>query len=181
MNLLTSSTQDLGQILSQSSDMDVDISSIYTEAGAGAAGVWAVIGAFIGIFAVLALIWYILTVIAYWKIFTKAGEPGWKSIIPFYNLYTQYKLTWKPVFFWVYLVLGAVAGGLGDINGTISGLASIATFVMTIVSNYYLSRSFGHGGGFTIGLTFLNNIFTLILGFGKSQYVGNTCEPDSRL
>ena len=50
--------------------------------------------AFIMAYALFAFIFYILQVIAYWKIFTKAGEEGWKSIIPIYNGYVQYRLTW---------------------------------------------------------------------------------------
>lgn len=49
--------------------------------------------AFIMAYALFAFIFYILQVIAYWKIFTKAGEEGWKSIIPIYNGYVQYRLT----------------------------------------------------------------------------------------
>ena len=44
---------------------------------------------------ILVIGWYILQAVAYWKIFEKAGEPGWKAIIPFYNTYTQYKFTWN--------------------------------------------------------------------------------------
>ena len=53
---------------------------------------------------VFALAWYILQVVAYWKIFTKAGEAGWKSIIPVYNTYTPYKMTWSASMFWIWLL-----------------------------------------------------------------------------
>ena len=55
--------------------------------------------AFIMAYALFAFIFYILQVIAYWKIFTKAGEEGWKSIIPIYNGYVQYRLTWDVQYF----------------------------------------------------------------------------------
>lgn len=67
--------------------------------------------AFIMAYALFAFIFYILQVIAYWKIFTKAGEEGWKSIIPIYNGYVQYRLTWDVQYFWVALGL-AVGGGI---------------------------------------------------------------------
>ena len=51
-----------------------------------------VIGGILGIYSTLRLIYYIFYMIANWKIFSKAGEPGWKSLIPFYNVYTEYKL-----------------------------------------------------------------------------------------
>ena len=53
---------------------------------------------------VMCIVWYVLQVIANWRIFTKAGEKGWKSIIPVYNTYITYKIAWKPVFFWIFLI-----------------------------------------------------------------------------
>ena len=63
------------------------------------AAVGAFTGVMIAVFIVLAIIYYVLIVIARWKLFTKAGEKGWKAIIPFYNVYVQYKLTWSKKFF----------------------------------------------------------------------------------
>ena len=51
---------------------------------------------------ILVIGWYILQVVAYWQIFEKAGEPGWKAIIPCYNTYTQYKFTWNANIYWLY-------------------------------------------------------------------------------
>ncbi len=123
--------------------------------------------AFIMAYALFAFIFYILQVIAYWKIFTKAGEEGWKSIIPIYNGYVQY--------FWVALGL-AVGGGIlnsfGGIVGVIGSLALLGTALMNVVALYKLACAYGHGIGFTIGLFFLNPLFMLILGFGDSEYMG---------
>lgn len=66
-----------------------------------------VIGGILGIYSTLRLIYYIFYMIANWRIFSKAGEPGWKSLIPFYNVYTEYKLQsiwtrfrlWRRTFF----------------------------------------------------------------------------------
>ena len=44
------------------------------------------LGAYVAIVSVAGIVWYVLQVVAYWKIFTKAGQPGWKSIIPVYNV-----------------------------------------------------------------------------------------------
>lgn len=89
--------------------------------------------AFIMAYALFAFIFYILQVIAYWKIFTKAGEEGWKSIIPIYNGYVQYRLTWDVQYFWVALGL-AVGGGIlnsfGGIVGVIGSLALLGTALM---------------------------------------------------
>lgn len=93
--------------------------------------------AFIMAYALFAFIFYILQVIAYWKIFTKAGEEGWKSIIPIYNGYVQYRLTWDVQYFWVALGL-AVGGGIlnsfGGIVGVIGSLALLGTALMNVVA-----------------------------------------------
>lgn len=134
-----------------------------------------IIGAFMSIFIIIAIVWYVLQVIAYWRIFTKAGEAGWKSIIPFYNLYTQYKFSWEAKFFWIMLALWIIGLILSSVGGAISylgTLCNLAMLVLIIIGNHKLSKAFGHGVGFTIGLIILNPIFLLILGFGSSEYQG---------
>lgn len=135
----------------------------------------AVIIGFIAAYMVVALVWYILSVIAYWKIFTKAGEPGWKSIIPIYSSYVQFRITWDVKFFWISILLGlagAVLGYFGDVMDMIGTLCMAAGGLLSIVGLYKLSKAYGHGIGFTIGLVLLNPIFLLILGFGSSEYQG---------
>lgn len=56
----------------------------------------------LGSILILVIGWYILQVVAYWQIFEKAGEPGWKAIIPCYNTYTQYNLPGTPTFTGLY-------------------------------------------------------------------------------
>ena len=141
-----------------------------------------------------AFIFWILTVIASWKIFEKAGEPGWKAIIPIYNLYIMYKIVGMGGWFWGMLGLSILLCVIMAVDGT-SNLATMSdaelaafnwgehiptviglavTFVLGIVIEIFYawrtSRAFGHGIGYTIGLIFLPNIFWLILGFGKSKY-----------
>lgn len=123
------------------------------------------------------IIWYILLVVANWRIFTKAGEAGWKSIIPIYNSYILYKICWKTSVFWITLliaVLGAVLTNIPVMIAAIIGsILGFAVGVISIIQLYKLSKAYGHGVGFTIGLIFLNPIFMLILGLGGSQYAGN--------
>ena len=130
-------------------------------------------------YAVVALVWYIILVVANWKIFTKAGEAGWKSIIPFLNNYVLYKISWNTKMFWVSLgatalaaVFSSLAGENGGFLSVLSLICSVALIVITVMQVHKLSKSFGHGIGFTLGLIFLSPIFTLILGFGKSEYIG---------
>lgn len=146
------------------------------------------LGAFIatlGIFAVvIAIAWYILQVVAYWRIFTKAGKPGWHSIIPVLNDWDKVDLSWSRTMAWVSLGLSvlcsilskpysdAQANGETGFLGVIVFVAAIAYLVITLISEYKLAKAFGKGFGFFLGLLFLNPIFKMILGFGSAQYQG---------
>ncbi len=96
----------------------------------------------------------VLGIVAMWKIFEKAGEPGWAAIIPFYNLYVLFKITWGNG--WKFLFL----------------LIPIANFVFLIITMVKLAKAFGKSGGFAVGLIFLSVIFYCILAFGDAQYIG---------
>ena len=149
-----------------------------TDGETAAAAVGGLFGLGIGVIVTFMLVFWIFQIIAFWKIFTKAGEPGWKSIIPIYNNYIQFKITWKPMWFWVNFVLlliNSIIAQVSEPNAlilVISGIVAIALLVLNIVAMVKLSRSFGHGIGFAIGLIFLYPIFVLILGYGKSEYEG---------
>ena len=142
---------------------------------------------------IISLAFTVLAIIAYWRIFVKAGEAGWKAIIPFYNAYTALKLFWKTSIFWIGigLVIGiyiggfmagygisalAIYGGGGNAAVMVIGFilafgGGITAFVLEIMFLNRVSKAFGHGAGFTVGLVFLNFIFILILAFGKSERV----------
>ena len=115
----------------------------------------------------------ILVIVAMWKIFQKAGEPGWKAIIPFYNSYTMYKIVWDTKFFWINFGLGVLTGIINFLPplAFISYIISIAAFVIEVMLLNKLAKSFGHGTGFTIGLIFLPYVFFLILGFGSDEFI----------
>lgn len=129
---------------------------------------------------IIELIFYVLRIIAGWKVFTKAGEKGWKSLIPIYNQIVQYQLTWKPIMIVPILVLMLVGSVLVQLESgamvVIGAILCLAAAVLEIIGLHKLSKAFGHGGGFTLGLVLFEGIFWVILGFGKSQYVGNTSE-----
>lgn len=96
----------------------------------------------------------VLAIIGMWKIFEKAGEPGWAAIIPFYNTYVLFKITWGNG--WMFLLL----------------LVPIANVVIYIITMVKLARAFNRSGGFAVGLIFLGVIFYCILGFDSSSYIG---------
>ena len=89
-----------------------------------------------------------------WTIFSKAGKPGWASIVPIYNLIVLLEIVGKP-WWWLFLML-----------------IPIVNIVILIIVWHNLSLSFGKGGGFTVGLILLGIIFLPILAFGDAKYVG---------
>ena len=133
-----------------------------------------VIGILIGV-----LIAYVLTIVPLWRMFTKAGQPGWKALIPVYSTYILYKISWTTTVFWILLIASIVVSLVSTFAADavmlvliLSIIVYIAAIVIGIMFNYKISKSFGHGVGFTIGLIFLNLIFLYIIAFGKSEYKG---------
>ena len=139
----------------------------------------------LAVYVVISLVWYIIMVIANWRIFTKAGQAGWKSIIPILNTYVLFKIAWKTKMFWLMLVTligGSVCATMAQeqSNDTLAIIGAGLTFVscvIGIIAVHKLSKAFGHGLGFTLGLLFLSPIFTLILGLGGSEYIGPSGIP----
>ena len=103
---------------------------------------------------VIALIAMVLSIVAMWKIFAKAGEPGWGSIVPFYSQYLQFKIAFGNG--WLFLLL----------------FIPIVNAIMMIIYAFKLAGAFGKGIGFGFGLLFLPFIFHLILAFGSSEFKG---------
>ncbi len=142
----------------------------------------AILSGLMGGMIVIDIVLWVLRIIGNWKIFTKAGEPGWKSIIPFYNTYIEYKISWKTSMFWVVLIMSVLSSVIEALGGAdpstiilvVSLIPLIVATVIGCVDLYKLCVAFGHGIGYTIGLIFLEPIFRIILGFGKSEYRGNS-------
>ncbi|MBE6828052.1 MAG: hypothetical protein E7514_05505 [Ruminococcaceae bacterium] len=108
------------------------------------------------------VIFYIVSVIALWRVFNKAGEHGWTAFIPIVNMYKMCKIAdgcgWK---FILYLI-------------------PIVNIFYYIAVNIRMAKAFGKSGLFGIGLIFLNIIFVYILGFGSSEYIGPRGLPRKR-
>ena len=122
----------------------------------------AVAGAIAGtmvVYGTILAVLVILTLIANWKLFTKAGEKGWKSIIPIYNVVTLFRVAGLSGW-WVlaYLLIAIPIAG------------PLFAFGLSIYLMHSLAKAFGKGGGFTVGLIFLNTIFVMILAFGSAEY-----------
>jgi len=112
-------------------------------------------------FGMILLAGYVVVLIGMWKVFTKAGQPGWAVLIPFYNIIVLLRVAGLP-WYWVFAVFLPIIPILGV----------LAYMVLAVMCLHRISTRFGQGVGFTIGLTLLSPIFFLILGFGSSKYVG---------
>ncbi|PKN97711.1 MAG: signal peptidase I [Chloroflexi bacterium HGW-Chloroflexi-4] len=111
------------------------------------------LGAGIGI---LGWLLYMAVIVFYifcmWKIYVKAGKPGWAAIVPIYNILVQLEIVGRP---WWYLLLMFVP---------------VVNIVISIMIIFDLAKVFGKGIGFGFGLLFLSFIFIPILAFGDAQY-----------
>lgn len=101
---------------------------------------------------VFGLLVAVVTIAAMWKVFSKAGEPGWAAIIPIYNTFVLLRVAQKP---WWWLLLF---------------LIPIVNFFVLIAVSVAVAEKFGKGAGFGIGLALLPMIFYPMLGFGSSTY-----------
>ncbi|UOE50166.1 DUF5684 domain-containing protein [Mucilaginibacter sp. SMC90] len=111
-------------------------------------------GAIFGAFFIPCLIIWVIVVIGSWKVYTKAGKPGWASIIPIYNIIVLLEIIGKPIW-WIIMLL-----------------IPCANIIFGIWMINLLSKSFGKSEGFTIGLIILPFIFYPVLGFGSATYLG---------
>lgn len=107
-----------------------------------------------GIFLILWLAIVVLVIVGFWKVFTKAGQPGWASIIPIYNLYILTKIAGKP---WWWVILCFIP---------------IVTIIATAVISIGVAKSFGKGTAYGLGLWLMAPIFYPILGFSDAEYQG---------
>ena len=96
----------------------------------------------------------VLTIVANWKIYTKAGVPGWACLIPFYGVYKYFQIAGMNG--WMFLLL----------------CIPIVNIVVLFIVENKIAKAFGKGTGFGIGLVLLPTIFQCILGFGSAEYVG---------
>jgi hypothetical protein len=106
-------------------------------------------------FAVLLVIYLaviIFYIVAGWKVFVKAGEPGWGIFVPIYNLYLICKISGRPEW-WLILFF-----------------IPLVNIVIGLIIAMDIAKAFSKGPGFGIGLWLLSFIFVPILGFGSAQY-----------
>ena len=119
---------------------------------------------------------FIVIIIAKWKLLVKAGEEGWKAIIPIYGDMVLCKCVGVWEFYpLVLLAISLFSGMLGDssyVSSTISLLSTVVTIYYGVILNISVAQSFGKESSFGIGLMLLGFVFYPMLGFGKSQFIG---------
>ena len=118
----------------------------------------------LGIVAIIMTIVLVLQIIGMWKVFTKAGEKGWKAIIPFYNIAILYKISGMSPYL-VFVYLGLL---IPIVNFFVAGVIG----VMSLYQVINLSKGFNKSTGFTVAIILVPFIAYLMLGFGNSKYVG---------
>ena len=103
---------------------------------------------------IVALALFVLVIAGTWKAFEKAGEPGWASIVPIYNLVVMLRMagreTWWVILFFI----------------------PVVNLVVGIIVAVDIAAKFGQSTGFGVGPALLGFIFWPILGFGDAQYQG---------
>lgn len=97
---------------------------------------------------------FIFEIAAHWKVYTKAGKPGWASIIPFYNAIVLLEIVGRPLWWFLLWLIPGV------------------NIVIGIIVILDLAKSFGKGVGFAIGIILLTPIFIPILAWGDAEYQG---------
>lgn len=113
------------------------------------------VGAGVGLFVgLIYLAFILLIVVSCWKLFEKAGKPGWAAIVPIYNIIVLLEIVGKPVW-WVVLFLIPCVG-----------------LVIAILVAIELAKAFGKGAGFGIGIALLGFVFLPMLAFGDAKYIG---------
>lgn len=122
-----------------------NLMSIAMQCGSGAYGSFAFL---------IALLICIFMIAAMWRVFTKAGQPGWGCLIPFYNVCLMLNIAGKPGWWLVFFFIPVIS------------------IVVQIVMLIDIAGNFGRGGWFAAGLIFLPMIFFPILAFGESVYIG---------
>ena len=124
----------------------------------------ATIAGILGLVILVASIITIMQIIGMWKVFTKAGEKGWKAIIPFYNIAMLYKISgMSPYLVFVYI---------GLFIPIVNIVASTALAIITLYQKVNLMKAFRASTGLTVAMLMVPFVTYLILGFGKSEYFG---------
>lgn len=127
--------------------IDENMANDFLEFQSSEMPVWAV-----GALAVFSFLMMFLMLVSMWRIFDKAGHPGWTSLVPIYNAYVMLEVAGKPGW-WLLLMV-----------------VPVANFVVAVMVAFGVAEMFGKGWGFGLGIMFFPWIFYPILAFGSAQH-----------
>ncbi len=123
-------------------------------------GLLAILGAYLVVVLAIA----VLMIASMWKLFSKAGKPGWACLVPIYNYVVWLEIIKKPIW-WIILLM-----------------IPIVNFIIIIIMFVEMAKAYGKSGGFGVGMILLPYIFFPMLAFGDSKYVyGDKAQPTSDL
>lgn len=127
------------------------------------------------------LLWLFIASIR-WKMFTKAGEKGWKSLIPFYADYVEYRIAWETKWFWYTLgvsILEGISIFIPLIGPTIFAGSIIFLMVIKVIYSMQIAKAYGQDNGFAIGLMIFGTVFRIFLAYNRDiEYVGPQPTPN---
>ncbi|MDE6881859.1 MAG: hypothetical protein K2P48_01950 [Lachnospiraceae bacterium] len=108
----------------------------------------------IAVYVIVVLAVAVISLVGMWKIFVKAGKPGWAAIVPIYNTYCLFEISFGTG--WLFLLC----------------LVPCVNVVITIIMWIKLAQAFDKGAAYGIGILFLPVVFLPMLGFSDAQYIG---------
>jgi hypothetical protein len=94
----------------------------------------------------------IVVIAGYWKVFSKAGKPGWAVLVPIYNIIVMLEIAKKPLWWFFLLIIPFV------------------NYIFIFVIFIEIAKRFGQSVGFGVGMVLFAPIFWPILGFGSAKY-----------
>ena len=97
---------------------------------------------------------FAFSIVCLWRVYVKAGKPGWAAIVPIYNILVELEILGRP-WWWLLLML-----------------IPLVNIVIGIIIIFDLAKVFGKSSGFGFGLLFLSPVFMAILAFGDAKYIG---------
>lgn len=127
----------------------------------------------------------VVTIIGKWKVFEKAGKPGWAAIVPYYNLYVEYELgDFPPLLIFLNIGISIVSFTTGMFNSlaeyydsfifislTFSGILSLASLALSVIQvlvSINIAKKFNKSALYGLGLAFLPFVFYMMLGLDKN-------------
>jgi len=125
-------------------------------------GIGGILIGLIGTYFGLTILVVLVFIIAGWRLFSKAGKPGWAIVVPFYNLYIYTQIIKRPGW-WILLYFSIAIPAVG----------ALGMVFLSIIDQLRLAKVFGRSAGFGVGLLLLGWVFFPILAFSESHYDPN--------